>query len=441
MNRSIFLAPLLLSSILFAQTAPAELPVAATAATTESAAPAAVVQSADVQFNDKREESDMEALRRWLQDKRFVSLKEIGGDLSISGEVRTEAQFFNEKSQAQGTSGYIKQRGENSATGRPSLAWDVEFNLMMDYRTDRTWAAIKVEFDNDMGIRSGTVSKVRLEKAYLGGRLIAGDTFTWDAEIGRRNLFNVFDSRIEFSALFDGLLTRFGKAFDQIGDFYLNAGAFLVNDNFNHYGEVMELGALRVANVGLNLKYSIINWYKPLPATEVPQRWRFLVNQFLASYQFYPEWIGKRLIKFYGAGLINPLAQDVVQTGMTKQNIGWYAGLSIGLVKKAGDFAIDANYQWVQAQAVPDVDAAGIGRGNAAGVGFYTMSSNGSGVATTQQNAVGNGNYKGFEVDILYALTNNITIEQNFKFSNTLDTKIGPKLDYKQWELEFIYAF
>src|SRR5262249_9689418 len=154
---------------------------------------------------------------------------------------------------------------------------------------------------------------------------------------------------------------RFGKAFDQIGDFYVNAGAFLVNDRWNQYGEVIEIGALRIANLGLNLKYSAINWFKPgMPASETPQRWRYLTNQFLASYQFYPEWIGKPLIKFYGAGLINVLAQKVVQTGFTKQNIGWYAGVSIGLVKKAGDFAIDANYQWVQAQAVAEADAFGI---------------------------------------------------------------------------------
>ncbi len=440
MNRSIlFSAPLLLSSFLFAQTAPATVPVAATA---EIPAAKTIAQTADVQFNEKREESDMEALRRWLQDKRFVSLKEIGGDLSISGEVRTEAQFFNEKKKAQGSSTFVKQRGENTPYDKPSLAWDVEFNLMMDYRTDRTWAAVKVEFDNDMGVSTGTVNKIRLEKAYLGGRLIAGDTFTWDTEIGRRNLFNVYDSKIEFAALFDGALMRFGKAFDQIGDFYVNAGAFLVNDRWNQYGEVIEIGALRVANVGLNLKYSAINWFKPgMPANQTPQRWRYLTNQFLASYQFYPEWIGKRLIKFYSAGLINVLAQKVVQTGFTKQNIGWYAGVSIGLVKKAGDFAIDANYQWVQAQAVAEVDAFGIGRGNAAGVGLYTTNLSGSGSPTTQSNAVGNNNFKGFEVDLLYAFTNNLTMEQNFKFTQTLDTSIGPNLQYKQWELEFIYAF
>jgi hypothetical protein len=192
-----------------------------------------IAQGVDIQFDDKQTEKDMDALRRWLQDKRLVSLRELGGDLSISGEVRTEGQFANEKRAANGSSTFIQQRGMNSATGRPSLAWDVEFNLMLDYRTDRTWVAMKVEFDNDMGIRSGTVNKVRLEKAYLGGRLIAGDTFTWDTEIGRRYLSNVFDSKLQFTSIFDGILFRFGKAFLDIGDFYTNIGVFLVDDRYN----------------------------------------------------------------------------------------------------------------------------------------------------------------------------------------------------------------
>jgi hypothetical protein len=430
MNRSfVFSALFLLGTGLFSQ----EVPAAATPT-------APIAQTTDVQFDEKRERVDMDALRRWLQDKRLVSVKEVGGDLAISGEVRTECQLTNEKRKIQGTSEFIKQRGENSATGRANLAWDVEFNLMLDYRTDRTWAAMKLEFDNDMGTRSGTVNKIRLEKAYLGGRLIPGDTFTWDAELGRRYLFNVFDSKIEFGSIFDGVLFRFSKASQSVGDFYTNIGAFLVDDRFNHYGEVVEMGALRIANVGLNLKYSIINWYKPLASNENPQRWRFLVNQALFNYQFYPQWIGKRLIKFYGAALMNVLAQEVVQTGFKKQNLGWYAGVSIGVVKKAGDWAIDANYQWVQAQAVPDVDTSGIGRGNALGVGLYSDKIDG-GAATTQATATGNCNYKGFEIEALYAFTDNITVLQNVKYSTTLNTNIGPNLKYKQWEIEFIYAF
>ena len=315
---------------------------------------------------------------------------------------------------------------------------------MLDYRTDRTWAAIKIEFDNDMGLRSGTVNKIRLEKGYLGGRIIPGDTFTLDGEIGRRYLYNVFDSRVEFSALFDGCLIRMNKAWPSLGDYYFNVGALLVNDKVNHYAYVCEMGGLRIANVGLNIKYSLIDWYKPYANELNNLRFKFLVSQLNVAYQFYPEWIGKKLVKFYAAGLMNHLAHGVPQTNNKMQRCAWYAGLSLGLVRKQYDWAIDANYQWVQAQSIPEFDASGIGRGNTAGVGFYTNNTNGdpgSG-ATTNKTAVGNTNYKGFEIEALYAFTDNITILQNFKFSQTLNRKIGPgSMYYKQYELEFIYAF
>lgn len=397
------------------------------------------IAQGDVQFDDKRdpEVDDMEALRRWIRDKRMVTVKEIGGDLSLSGEVRTEFQDTTEVRNG------IAQRGRDGAFDKPQYAWDVEVNIMIDYRTDRTWAAIKLEFDNDMGQRSGTVNNIKLEKAYLGGRIVPGDTFTIDAEIGRRYLFNVYDSKIEFGSLFDGVLFRFNKAWPSIGDFYFNPGALLVDDKVNHYAYVAELGALRVANVGLNLKYSIIDWYKPYANELNKLRYKYVISQFLANYQFYPEWIGKRLIKIYGAALTNHLAAGVEQTNGKRQNWGWYAGVAIGLVKKQYDWAVDVNYQWVQAQSVPNFDASGIGRGNAAGVGFYTLNANGdpNSGATTNLTAVGGTNYKGFEIEALYAFTDNLTVQQVFKYSTTLNKNIGPNLRYRQYEIEFIYAF
>jgi hypothetical protein len=430
------LGALLLSSPLFPQEVPVqgETPVAAT-----TPAGSQPVAQGDVQYDEKRspDADDMEALRRWIRDKRLVTVKEIGGDLSISGEVRVEFQDANEVKSG------IRQRGQGGATTKPQYAWDIEVNLMIDYRTDRTWAAIKIEFDEDMGIRSGTVNKVRLEKGYLGGRIIPGDTFTFDAELGRRFLYNVFDSKIEFSSLYDGVLFRTNKAWPQIGDFYFNIGALLVDDKTNHYGYVSETGALKIANTGLNMKYSIIDWYKPYANEFDDRRYKFLVSQFLTSYQFYPEWIGKRLIKFYGAGLCNHIADGVPQTHGRRQNLGWYAGVSIGLVKKQFDWAIDANYQWAQAQVVPEFDTSGIGRGNAAGVGFYTLNADGNPLSgiTTAETAVGSCNYKGFEIEALYAFTDNLTVLQNFKYSNTLNKNIGPNINYKQYEMEFIYAF
>ncbi len=413
-----------------------------------------LAQTADVQYEEKTDpdSKDMDALRRWLQDKRLVTMREIGGDLSLSGEVRTEFQATNEKRDN------IQQRGNHGLNLKPMYAWDVEVNLMLDYRSDRTWAAIKLEFDNDMGQRSGTINRIKLEKAYLGGRIVPGDTFTFDAEIGRRFLFNVYDSKLEFSSIYDGLLFRFSKAFIDIGDTYTNLGAFLVNDRTNHYGFIAEIGALRIANIGLNMKYSVIDWYRPGSETEKGNtnaenqlanlRYRFLVSQFLTSYQFYPEWIGKKLIKFYAAGLINhlalsnPLAEAGVEgQAFGKQNWGWYAGVSIGLVKKKYDWAVDANFQWLQLQAIPDFDVNGIGRGNARGTGVYTTFADGSAGPSTKATAAGNTNYYGFELEGLYAFTDNLTLQQDFKWSWTLDKDIGPNIIYKQAEIEFIYAF
>ena len=378
-------------------------------------------------------------------------MKEIGGDLSLSGEVRTEFQATSDRLDGRELRGLIP--------GRPMYAWDVEVNLMLDYRTERTWAAIKIEFDNDMGVRSGTVNNIRLEKAYLGGRILAGDTLTIDGEIGRRNLFNVFDSKVQFSSLYDGVLFRFNKAFEEIGDFYFNGGSFIVNDNTNHYGWVFELGALGIANTGLNMKYSLIDWYRPGGETEsgdtavqtalANQRYDFLISQLTAYYQFYPQWIGKKLIKIYSAALMNHLASsskivngvEIIPTFGKKANIAWYTGVSIGTVKKALDWAVDANFQWVQAQAYPTFDNLGIGRGNASGLGFYTADANGSGGPVAPGKAGGNTNFYGFELEGLYAITNNLTVQQTFRYSNTLNKQISENEKYRQYEMELIYAF
>jgi len=423
-----------------------------------------VAQTADVESSEKRDDDDedMDALKRWLLDKRFITMREIGGDLSISADVRTEFQAASEVVNG------VQQRNyphlpPNNATAKPMYGWDVEFNLMLDYRTDRTWAAVKVEFDNNMGQRSGTVSNITLEKAYAGGRIVAGDTFVMDAELGRRFLFIPFESKIEFSAVFDGLLLRFNKAFESIGTFYFNGAMFVVDDTTNHYGWVGELGALKIGNTGLNLKYSVIDWYRPggenekgntiLQTALTNQRYKFLNSQFLIYYQLYPEWIGKKLIKIYAAGLMNHLASSskivrsngvdyqIVPTGGSKQNLGAYIGVSIGNAKRKGDWAIDADYQWVQAQAVADFDSLGIGRANTAKVGTYTQNVNGSGGLVGQSQSVGGANFKGFEIEGLYALTDNLVVQQSFRYSNTLNKNIGPDITYKQYEMEFIYAF
>lgn len=400
------------------------------------------------EFSAKQEADEMDALKKWIRDKRLVTIKEIGGDLSLSGEVRVEYQSVNEKKDG------INQRAPDGQFDIPARAMDVEVNLMLDYRTDRLWASIKLEFDNDMGVKSGTTGKIALEKAYFGGRIIDDETFSLDGEIGRRFLGNVFTSKVEFGAIYDGVLLRFNKSLESIGNFYVNLGGFVVNDREDHYGGVGEVGLLDIADTGLEIIYSAIDWKKHYERETTDLRYNFIVSQLTLSFLFTPVCWNK-LIKPYIAGSINHLAKETPQTTQTtidadgnevvvystKAQFAWYVGISVGRVKKKGDWAIDLNYQYVEAQAIPDFDASGIGRGNAGGVGFYTNNKNGSGGPTTNKTAVGNGNYRGWKFELLYALTDNLTLFENFQISDTLNPHIGPDLKYKFFEVELIYAF
>ena len=391
----------------------------------------------DGNFGGRQEDPDMDALRKWIREKRMISIKELGGDLSLSGEVRVEFQGFNEKKDG------IRQRGNSSVSTRPDYAFDVEVNIMLDYHTERSWSSIRLEFDNDMGVTSGTTGNIELEKAYFGGRMIDGETFNFDGELGRRNLSDIFDSKVEFSAIFDGALLRFNKAFESIGSYYVNLGVFLVNDFNNHFGEVLEMGMLRVGNTGFFVKYAFINWKKHFSDPIKNKRFNFANSQLQLGYQgAITKW--NKYLKFYLAGLMNHLAKDLTFEDRSlnhKYRYAWYVGVSYGRILQANDWAIDVNFQYVMPQAVPGFDSAGIGKGNAGAIGLYTVNLDGTEGATTSLNAVGETNFKGFSFDILYAITNNLTLLQSFEVSNNQTKAFGPKMSYKKYEMEFIYAF
>ena len=391
----------------------------------------------DVEEEGKQEDPDMQALRTWIREKRMVTIREIGGDLSLSGEIRTEFQGFNEKKDG------IQQRGRYSASQKPDYAFDVEVNVMLDYQNENAWGSVKIEYDNDMGVESGTTNKLALERAYLGARLIDGETFNLDGEIGRRNISSVFDSRIQFSALFDGAVLKFNKAFESIGNFYANVGIFLVNDLFDHYGEIAEIGMLKVGNTGFFLKYSFINWKKNYVNTAKDKIYDFGNSQLTLGYQgTVSRW--NKYIKIYLAGLMNHFADNLKLSDKTynsKYNLGAYFGISYGRILKRGDWAVDTNIQYVMPQAVPDYDSAGIKRGNADKIGLFTQKFDGTGPLTSSTSAVGSGNFKGFQFEILYAVSNNLTLLQNFEISNNQTKEVGPYMTYKKYEMELIYAF
>lgn len=373
---------------------------------------------------------DIQALRDWLNVKRQVTIKEIGGNLSLSAEIRFEFQDTNEVKNG------IRQRGHNAATTRPARAYDVEVNFMLDYRADDTWGSLKIEYDNDTGIYGATHNSLRIEKAYFGVRVYNDDLYVMDVEVGRRFLGNCFDSKVEFSAIADSIFWRHDWSVNKWGDIYLHLMALLVSDRNDQYAYVSEMGWLGIMDTGFFLKYSIVDWN-----TKDGKRFDYIVNQWLVGYKWIPEKFGK-IVMPYAAFLWNPSAAKSIYTNRKKVNLGGYFGVSLGELRKQWDWAFDANYQVLQAQVTPGYDANGIGLGNSAGVGLYTTRSDETGTPLSGSSvACGKNNFRGFMLTLDWLLTNNLNFQQQWLQSCTLDKDIGPWRRFKQYEIEFIYGF
>ncbi|MDN3507698.1 MAG: hypothetical protein P0S94_02120 [Simkaniaceae bacterium] len=365
---------------------------------------------------------------KWLEGKHLVTVKGLGGDLSISGEVRVEYQKKSE------VINNVQQRGDAGAVPRsPKNNYDVELNLMFNYSTDWSWANVKIEMDNNAGVFNGTSGRINLERAIFGVKLYKHDVSTGSLIFGRRGLSNVFDSQVEFGSRMDGFLLNVTAAAGFAGDFYLTTGPFLVNERLDQYAYVGEIGVLNVCNTGVYLKYSLIDWdTKDFNSFQTEHEYLFMNSQMTLGYKFVSPWI-KKFVTLYTAGLLNHRAEGNFLTNGKRANWAWYAGFSFGEAIKTGDWSLNINYQEVAAQAIPQFDVGGIGTGNTAGANFYAASSS--------RTAFGETNFKGFMIDLLYLFSNNLTLQQSYNQSIRLDHSIGPVFRNKQYEMELIYSF
>ena len=375
---------------------------------------------------------DVQAIREWLNTKRQVTVRQLGGALSVSGEIRPNFQKTAE------TVNGIRQRGLGGVTTTPTDAYGIEVNLFLDYRANRSWSAIKLEFDNDAGIQSGTFNKLRIEKAYFGLFAIQNETSTLSFQVGRDRMSWFVDSRIQFSSFFDGIWVRYDQNFESIADFYIHAGPYLINSEYNHYGYLGEIGLINILNSGLYVKYSINDWNtKHLPNPIYQDRYRFIVNQVTLGYRFWPASLQKAVVIFL-VGMYNPSAKKLPITAYKRANWGGYINVGIGELKKQWDWTLHFNYQFLQAQCVPDFDTGtGIGLGNAARTGFYFTNN----VPNTNATAGGNVNYRGYYIVFNWLLFDQLTLSQTWQESITLDNDIGPHRRFKQYALQLLYVW
>jgi opacity protein-like surface antigen len=449
-------------------------------------------------FHEELNERDWDALRDFVNTKRTIDVQEKGTNLAISGDVRTEWRHLTEKEDGENLRGgyaFKKQGDEKVRLSRNDF--DIEANLRFDYVLERSWAVVQLEFDNSAGVDSndfdcgkdpngwkgsGRCDDICLQKAYFGYNLCSCEDTRLDVEIGRRNLYNAFDSKIQFLSRFDGILFRYTSKWNCVGDWYWNLAGFLVDERSNHFAWATEFGLLNIMDYGVDLKYSFIDWQKHGENRcfiRNPKGFNFLVSQFTMYYHINPD-ILCRPARIYGAFLINHAQRNLrvvpgspelvvdnniekssssssstsgdtgnhgphgranpvtastiissasgIDTKGVRANLGWYLGFTIGDVDKEGDWAFDARWEYVQAAAIGDEDASGITRGNVLHNSFT-------------KNHRGNTNYKGYIFEGLYAVTDNLTLDAIIEFSRACRKSIGGSHKYSKFELEAIYAF
>lgn len=384
---------------------------------------------------DSFTEQEIKELKEWIRNKKGqVGIKSLGGDLTVSGQVSMGMGQVNEV-----VSG-VKQVGTNSLNPElPTRAYSVELDLIVNYRAEKTWIASKLKFKNKAGVTSGTEDKVALDRAYIGVRFLQGELYTMDFEFGRRKLNYTFDSFIQFGSFMDGVLFKYDHTLDNIGDFYFHGGPFVVDFKEDYYSFVFEVGFLNILDTGVYAKYSLIDWdTKHFNNPLVRDSFRFMNSQAILGYK--SVWLTKP-VTLYAAGLINTAAEGLAITADKKANTAWYLGFSVGEARRGGDWSINANYQSVEPQAVPDFDLTGIGRGNASRCGFYYNTVSGVKVPTTRRTAVGKSNYKGYALQFLYLFTNNLTLKQSYAQSIRRDKAVGPIFRNKKYSIELVYIF
>lgn len=428
------------------------LPLLAAATFTSPAVYAECDERGDVtHFEKELDERDWSALYDYINTKRTINVQEKACNLTISGDVRTEWRNINEKLCGARLRGGDAVNDLGTRVGHN--VFDIQFNLRFDYVYDRAWAVAHIELDNKAGLwndypcseevrgvvvdytnsihGSGVGCDLNLKKAYMGYNICCDGCTRFDIELGRRNLYNVFDSEVQFLSRFDGILFKYSSCTECMGDWYVNLAGFVVDYRVNHYAWAVEAGLLNAMDFGLDLKYSFIDWKKNGENAcfrKNPTGALFQVSQFTFEYHFDPECLCMPASAF-GAVLFNSAAEPLRSFGhRNKDNFGWYAGFTLGEVVYEGDWAFTAQYQYVEALAVPDFDVSGIGNGNVLG-------------ASLPANNIGNTNYKGWRLEALYALTDNITFDARMQWSRQINSHYVGTHHYSEFRLEAIYAF
>lgn len=414
---------------------------------------------------EELDERDDQNLRRFLETKRDIDLKDKAKNLTISGDVRTEWRHLYEK------------RNDEALRGRQCTKdcrciplshndFDIEFNLRFDYRYKNARAYAHIQYDNSAGIDridcsctgvdckdseknctrgkatktrckeknfhgSGACDDVCLKRAYIGYTVFE-NCGVLDIEIGRRMLYDVLESELQYTNRMDGVVLKYSNNWKGYGDWYIKGIGFLIDERVNHFAYAVEAAIFNIMDWKLDAKYSLIDWRKwgrDRCGIHNPKGMRFLVSQWILTYHFNPKYFWDKPAETYAGLLYNHQAHDHHQAH-DNQRWGGYWGFSLGEVKKAGDWAFNIEYQILEQRCVAFDDQGGIGLGNVR-----------EDCCDEIPPTVG---FQGLHFEILYAITDNLTINFFAEGARDLEDRFEHhriRHRFSKVELEAIYAF
>lgn len=462
-------------------------------------------------FNESLLNRDFDALNDFINTKRTINLEEKDCNLTISGDVRAEWNYLTEKQNCEVLRGRNAVNGDGIPVSHNEfdIEFNLRFDYVCDrawavaeLRFDNpagirdnnapcgvvfneeelstsgtsisgTDVSESISGISDPSVSEASVSEdggvggchcaccpdpegwhgsglgcgINLRKAYVGYNICCQGDSRFDVEVGRRPLYTIFDSEVQFLSRFDGILLKYDSSWECVADWYIHGGGFVVDQNVNHFAWVVEAGFMNVMDCGFDFKYSFIDWVKNghnICFIHKPLGFAYKISQFTLVYHLNENWFWCKPAKLFGAFLVNhDVRRDAPQnlfadgldslTNGKKANLAWYAGFSIGEVVRECDWVFKAQYQYVQARAVPEFDMSGIGNGNIFGNGLTA-------------GGIGNTNFHGFRLEGLYAITDNLTIAPLFELSRTIDKNIGNfpfsnHHKYSRFTIQSIYSF
>ena len=442
-------------------------------------------------------ERDFDALKEYIATKRNVELKDKVNNLKISGDIRTEWRHLTERgirpitvpgigvfSQdlflADGDFKSLRGKNKvdpytiNSSTplGLPISKndFDVEFNLYFKYDYGCAYAVAHLQFDNACGVSdngwlnfdqdpagyhgSGVGRELSLKRAYWGYNIYDGCGTRFDIEVGRHKLYDIFESEVQYGSRMDGIALYYSGSSEGKGEWYWTLAGFVVDERVNHLAYGTEVGYMNIMDQGFDVQYSFVNWNKygrNRFFVRNPNGFRFKTSQLTLTYHLNPEWFGDRPAEVFGAVLYNgdkkhraevfrgefdPVTGELEyepipnphQKKQNRERWGWYVGFLVGKVRKEGDWSLEVQYQYISAYVFPDDDCNGFGRGNVLDESI-----------TYQRRS--HVNYKGWKVEGLYALTDNLSIDTKLEVTRAANKTIGGPHHFSNFEIEAIYAF